>query len=263
MESLRELLSRFDELEEEDIFENVIKNGQTPDIVFAGLLNILDSYEVDDLDSYCDEYVHASIDRVFTLVASASENHERDAVKEFLCRSVIKLITKKPDMIDTLVKVFRQSLEPISEPEQVPEDKEPKKREWIWPVVHHGSGSGKGDSYDEFREFFALKMFNYTVGKKGWLEANRHQFLADFMEMELPEEVEKEFGNKYGEPMTTDRLRKVANVIASTCSLNVAKNNPYLDQAISDWKNDLDFLKKKYYEDAGLNSFPWPDPDNQ
>ena len=236
MESLGELLNSLG-LEEGDIFEYTIKNGQTPDIVFAGLLNILDNYEIDDLDSCCDDYVWASIGRVLSLVADASEkysNKDSSEVKEFFHRSIVRLVTKIP--------------------------------EWIWPVVYDGPNnhehSGRGGPY-EFNEFSALKMFGYTVGKSGWPKDKRHDFLTDFIEMELPEIVEETFGDEYGKPNTTDRLRKVANVIAGICSLNVAKNNPNLDQAISDWLTDLDFLKKKYYEDAGLQFVPWPDPRSQ
>lgn len=131
--------------------------------------------------------------------------------------------------------------------------------EWTWPVINQPPPASDGAFGVGFRAFSALKMFGYTVGKTdGWSEPKRQKFLSDFMEMELPAEVKKVFGDEYGEPMTTTRLRKVANVIASNAS-NFARNDAAIYRhAIADWKTDLDFLEREYYEGAGLKFYPWP-----
>lgn len=133
------------------------------------------------------------------------------------------------------------------------------RRKWIWPVVNQNLGE-QGAFGGTFREVSALKMFGYTVGAtNGWEEERRQHFLSDFMEMELPAEVYEEFGDEYGGPLSATRLRKVANVIASNCS-NFYRRDPIrYRQACQDWEDDLEFLRLKYYEGAGLMFEPWPD----
>ncbi len=68
------------------------------------------------------------------------------------------------------------------------------------------------------------------------------------------------FDGEYGDPMTTTRLQKVANVIASNAS-NFLKNDPKrYHVAINEWEDDLEYLKEKYYEGAELKFHPWPTP---
>lgn len=139
----------------------------------------------------------------------------------------------------------------------------PTKPVWPYPEVSAPSGA-KGGIFDgDPRDFSALKMFGYTVGKKGrnqgWTEQKRRKFLSDFMEMALPPSVRKHFGDEYGEPLSTTRLRKVANVIASNASNFARRQDPAFDQAIDDWEADLAFLEDKYYHGKGLKFRPWPE----
>ena len=264
MESLRELLNSLD-LEEEDILENVIKDGETPDIVFAGLLDILDNYEGDDDLHFFDDYAQESIDKVFSLVADISRK-DPDEVKDFLYRAVIhlaivNLLERDSDTVKRLIQVFRKALD-------IKEAVEDEESGWIWSVKNLGPSGGEssgGHGPLGLREFSILKMFGYTVGKgkNSWPKDKRHKLLTHIMERKLPEIVKETFGDWYGEPMTAHRLERMANLISSICRLNIQKNDSSYEQAISDWKTDLDFLKKKYYGVGGLNSFLWPDPDNQ
>lgn len=130
---------------------------------------------------------------------------------------------------------------------------------WSWPVIHTPPDGGTGGFTGTFREYSALKMFGYTVGKKeGWPQTKRQRFLANFMEMELPPIVAATFGDDYGRPLSATRLRKMANVIASNAS-NFYRNDPVRYQAaIEDWEADLEFLKFKYYIGKGLAFEPWP-----
>lgn len=132
---------------------------------------------------------------------------------------------------------------------------EPK---WTWPVVHRSSS--KSSSFgDILKDFSALKMFDYTVGKtNGWPDSKRKKFLDDFMRLDLPHAVESEFGDEYGSPMTTERLRKVAVLLASLASFAYRKKAHSMRHAIRDWEHDLQFLKETFYEDEGLMFRPWP-----
>jgi hypothetical protein len=129
---------------------------------------------------------------------------------------------------------------------------------WKWPVIETADSTG-GPFRSVFSPFSALKMFGYTVGKKdGWPQYRREAFLSDFMRMALPPIVAATFGSEYGAPMTTTRLRKVANLIATNAS-NFYRNDPRRYQvAIADWESDLAYLKREFYLGAGLSFQPWP-----
>jgi hypothetical protein len=134
---------------------------------------------------------------------------------------------------------------------------------WPWPVVSLPDKPTSGSIAGDFNPFSALKMFGYTVGQKGrnqgWTDSKRQKFLSDFMEMPLPPAVRTHFGDEYGAPTSTTRLRKVANVIASNASNFARRGTPAYDQAIADWEADLAFLKATYYEGKGLKFHPWPE----
>jgi hypothetical protein len=137
---------------------------------------------------------------------------------------------------------------------------EPEVPAWRWPVLEEPP-VGHGETLDsaDFRDFSALKMFGYTVGKTNPMPlSTRRSLLSDFMEHDLPPIVGKVFGDEYGDPMSTTRLRKIATHIANMASLAWRRSPQSMRFAISDWENDLQFLKTKYYEKHGLQFRPWP-----
>ena len=135
--------------------------------------------------------------------------------------------------------------------------------EWDWPIIDPLPAMPDGSTLDnsDFRNRSALAAFGYAVGKtRGWEPAKRHRFLNDFMRRQLPPGIEDEFGNEYGSPLTTTRLRKVAFHIASICGLAIRRDEHQMRFAIADWETDLEFLKTTFYEGEGLKFTPWPDP---
>ena len=135
--------------------------------------------------------------------------------------------------------------------------------EWPWPIINqepHTNSYGTMSNRN-FKERSALTAFGYAVGKtRGWATSKRHKFLNDFIRKQLPSGIEEEFGNEYGSPLSTTRLRKVANHLASICGLAIAKDEHQMRFAIDDWETDLEFLKTTFYEGEGLKFTPWPDP---
>jgi hypothetical protein len=130
---------------------------------------------------------------------------------------------------------------------------------WAYPVIQTPP-PGKGPmSGGDWPDYSALRMFGYTVGKlKGWPKTKRQAFLTAFIEMSLPPVVEATFPGQYGAPLSTQRLKKVANVIAGNAT-NFYRNDPKIYAvAIADYADDLLFLKQKYYDGAGLKFQPWP-----
>ena len=138
------------------------------------------------------------------------------------------------------------------------------KQEWKWPVIldiPNGTKLGEQD-FPAFREFSALKLFGYSVGKtglkEGWTTQKRQEFLSDFMELDLPIVVNNLFGDEYGKPLSSTRLKKVADHIASLVRL--ALSQKYRDNAVavSHWKSDLEFLRNVFYNGKGIKFHPWP-----
>jgi hypothetical protein len=140
------------------------------------------------------------------------------------------------------------------------EPKPPAAPIWKWPVINKPPPGRGGSGLDgDFNAYSALRMFGYTVGKtKGWEKEKRQSFLSDFMTMVLPGDVTAVFGDDYGKPMSTDRLKKVADVIASNATLRYRNDPLRYSVAIADWEDDLAFLKRKFYDGAGLKFQPWP-----
>lgn len=149
---------------------------------------------------------------------------------------------------------------PFISDDTVDEEAEADVPTWSWPIVNMPpDGTSIGPFNAEFRGFSALKMFGYTVGKTdGWTSAKRQKFLGAFMESKLPAEVQEIFGDEYGAPLSSQRLRKMANVIASNASNFYRNDAARYAVAIDDWEEDLQFLKNKYYEGMGLKFQPWP-----
>lgn len=109
-----------------------------------------------------------------------------------------------------------------------------------------------------WRNFYALKMYGYTVGKtNGWNQAKRESFLSDFIEMDLPALVALHFDNEYATPLSASWLFKVANVIASNANSFYRNAPKRYEFAIANWESDLAFLKRKYYEGKKLKFQPW------
>lgn len=153
---------------------------------------------------------------------------------------------------------YKDPFETVTMPAPAPP--EPEVPAWPWPVVEEPP-EGYGGALDsaDFRAFSALKMFGYTVGKKNPMPVStRRSLLSDFMERDLPPIVEKLFGDEYGDPMSATRLRKIATHMANMASLAWRRNPQSNRHAISDWEDDLQFLKTNYYEGHGLQFRPWP-----
>jgi hypothetical protein len=152
----------------------------------------------------------------------------------------------------------QEDLEPAPAP--APPPPPPAVPKWKWPVINQPPRTGSGGfAGAQLREYSALKMFGYTVGKTdGWPQRHRQAFLRDFMTMPLPPIVKATFGNEYGAPMTITRLRKVANVIATNAT-NFYRNDPTrFAVAIANWEEDLDFLYREFYIGKRLAFDPWP-----
>lgn len=246
MKELRDIFSS--ELDETQL-ESIMVNADSPDVVMAALVSIFDTYSNLPDCHWLYDFAQDAIDRLFTIVAEASGDNT-DGVKFMLYRSAVDYVAKHR------VDIYRDFEDQFPFAEH---DGRPRVELWPWPVVNGNPGIAGIDS--AFQPFSALKVFGYTTGKTaGWPTSVRRRFLSDFMEKDLPPLVADLFGDEYGAPLSTKRLRKVANVISSNCGLRLRADREKYRQAIDDWIGDLEFLRSKYYDGLGLKFVPWPDP---
>ena len=141
-----------------------------------------------------------------------------------------------------------------------PKPKEPKSEEfdWRWPITEPPEGVGGGFGAQFEHQISALKMLGYTVGKtEGLPDRERKEFLYTFFLRKLPGLVEKHFPGQYGGPGSEQRLRKMANVIASNTINFKLHDSAKFSYAIDDWEEHLAYLMKTFY-DKGPHRFPWP-----
>ena len=105
-----------------------------------------------------------------------------------------------------------------------------------------------------------MAHMGYRVGKSGVPKLQRRKILADVFERErLPPVQDRDYMNEWGTARSSARLKKMADSIASFAR-NFKRNDfDRYRQAISDYGEDLDWLKQKYY--TGQFRFQWPSTD--
>lgn len=133
-----------------------------------------------------------------------------------------------------------------------------------WPQPGEGipsvsSGAGKS-VFDAEVEEGPLRRSGYQVGKTGETITARQNVLKEvFAEAreEFPGTYPLGYLDKWGKPESGMRLEKMARSIATFCRNQKKMSNPS-KQAISDWENDLQWLKREFYHPLNFG-FDWPD----
>ncbi|HIF9126983.1 TPA: hypothetical protein ACX6QH_002681 [Photobacterium damselae] len=101
-----------------------------------------------------------------------------------------------------------------------------------------------------------LKGVGYSVGMNGLPTDQRRELLSNVMSQPLPYVISYTYHREWGEPSTTERLKKLANTIASLAK-NSKRSSKNTSQAINDWEDDLKWLKENYYRN-GQYAWSWP-----
>lgn len=151
-------------------------------------------------------------------------------------------------------------------------EKEPPTGYFKWPSTWAPKGWGAVKFPTDMSGYGLFRLFCYHVGKgkKSKPDDERKEIMdrifqsnLDGLEIDIPIE-------EYAEPKTPERLKKMADVLASQAR-NYSRNE-YSDYstAISHYKTDLDYLYRTYYvgyfgfNEATEPPFNWPDfPDNE
>lgn len=123
-----------------------------------------------------------------------------------------------------------------------------------WPKTYVAGGDGSFVA--ELPPVGLLKYVGYKVGRNGLGEAERRAILQQvFHAAELPAVSSASYMREWGGPRSGDRLLKMANSIAAFCRNEKRKLRPS-EEAVSDWEDDLEWLRKTYYR--GRFRFQWP-----
>ncbi|CAD7519597.1 hypothetical protein [Aeromonas hydrophila] len=100
-----------------------------------------------------------------------------------------------------------------------------------------------------------LQAVGYRVGDKGLFKNQRQKILSEVYNSELPLVESQLYMNEWGPPKSSQRLYKVAYTIASLVRNAKRKTKADMRRAVSDWEDDLSWLRSKYYVDM---MWDWP-----
>lgn len=101
-----------------------------------------------------------------------------------------------------------------------------------------------------------LKFMGYAVGQNG-AYCNRRQQVLDYVFNETVPKVQSyEYMAEWGEPKSVDRLKKLANSLATFARNARRRRSSDMDHAIAEWEEDLRYLKETYYDRK--YQFDWP-----
>lgn len=253
---LRSELNSFFSTIEDETLDELIENSENYELSLAALNELSrDVSMINEIADFSDQIKIISKNFAKDLAANVCGNISDD-------RAVYLAVVKQ------IYLHMRQELEPEKKelPPQSPKNQSPEPNPvpapvWRWPIVELPASRGKGVGFSDgvWEEISPLKMFGYTVGKtNGWPPNKRKNFLSDFMTYVLPVQVTQTYGDKYGEPNSPKRLQAVANLLASLTVAAKRKGSASMRYAIEDWENDLNYLKRDFYEGKGLKFYPWP-----
>lgn len=102
-----------------------------------------------------------------------------------------------------------------------------------------------------------MRMSGYRVGKvRGVARSHRRRILNYiFLRDDLRDVDDPEYAASWGHPKSSGRLQKLAETIAAFAR-TAKRRATDMSRAISEWEEDLEYLKTTFYDDWG--GFPWP-----
>jgi hypothetical protein len=103
-----------------------------------------------------------------------------------------------------------------------------------------------------------LGHYGYHVGDNGLPRSKRRDILKQVFLDVLPQLNNSEYVTSWGTPTSEQRLRKMAESIAAFCRNEKRKRHPS-HEAISDWEEDLNWLKNELYGGSFRFQWPWTD----
>jgi hypothetical protein len=102
-----------------------------------------------------------------------------------------------------------------------------------------------------------LKFMGYAVGQKGAYRNRRQQVLDYVFNEKVPKVQSNEYMAEWGEPKSINRLKKLADSLATFARNARRRRSSDMDHAIAEWEEDLKYLKDTFY--TGRFRFDWPE----
>lgn len=125
-----------------------------------------------------------------------------------------------------------------------------------WPTTTVNPGFQPMSS-DVFRNREGLlSQYGYKVGEEGLSQYERLAILDSIFLNPITGIDNPVYLSEWGEPQSSARLKKLANSIAAFTRNSRRRNDKDFSQAIQDWEDDLNYLKRRYYDQRF--SFRWP-----
>ncbi|MBV2089326.1 MAG: hypothetical protein KUF72_00400 [Candidatus Thiodiazotropha sp. (ex Ctena orbiculata)] len=128
---------------------------------------------------------------------------------------------------------------------------------FLWPStdIKHGDGEISGN---EWKKIGVLAFIGYHAGKSQGLDnALRAVILERVFYGVLPQVFPADYLEKWGDPGTARRLKKLAYTLAAFVRNAKRKDSTSMRKAIHDWEFDLEYLKQEFY--INKFHFEWPD----
>jgi len=120
-----------------------------------------------------------------------------------------------------------------------------------WPSTFVSMGNGVLNI--ESPELGVLRCMGYKVGKSGRPANHRRGVLRQIFQERLIQINSPLYMQEWGLPQSKERLKKMANCLATFCKRQKVKGNL---EAASHYESDLIWLRESYY--SGRFKFEWP-----
>jgi hypothetical protein len=132
------------------------------------------------------------------------------------------------------------------------------KESFRWPQVEPEGNAGGSFPVPEVPNVGMLRHLGYRVGKGADVPSRsaRRAILKHAFEGALPFVQDRAYTASFGTPGSARRLEKLANCLAAFAMAAARKLDAGQDQAISDWIDDLQWMRVTYY--TGRFDFSWP-----
>lgn len=128
-----------------------------------------------------------------------------------------------------------------------------------WPTTIASPGARRLKGVD-WRQNGMLSFLGYRVGETQPTPQDIRWCVLEYVfECHLPPLIDSKYYLEWERPLTAQRLRKLANVLATLTRNAKRRDGVSCAKAIDDWERDLVFLYEKYYLD--LFHFGWPTTD--
>ena len=125
-----------------------------------------------------------------------------------------------------------------------------------WPTTAASPGAGQLGNYHWVAEGM-LSYLGYRVSQAAELgERQRQALLRRIFKMRLPPLESPAYLREWGSPSSPDRLKKMADSIASFARLAKYRSFSQQHDAIGAWERDLSMLREEFY--VAKFGFAWP-----